>query len=344
MEQEPSVMNKIQTGINNVGETIKDAGESITNTVSSVGENVQSAVDSTKSILSSALPSAPAPENGASSFSLGDYTNMSSDFLESNSYIARAAFILLVVFVFFVLLRFATGIIKYFIGRTAEPVKLIDGMSDGSTKLGPLSQGFGSAYTIYRSSNEETGIEFTWAVSLFIKDHDNSSTSRQYRHIFSKGSVPTFTDKTGGRIQSEITTVNQAPGLYFDALNNSLEVKMDTFNNQTSTIVIPSVPHNKWLNVLIRCKNTVLDIYINGQIAKSMVLPSIPKQNYGNVYVCESGGFTGNISNLWYYKHALSINEIQELLKDSVNTQLTSNAGSLNEKKTDYLGFKWYLN
>lgn len=343
-QQEPTLMNKIQTGINTVGETIKDAGTNITNTVSSLGENVQSAVNTTRDVLDSALPPAPVPENGASSFSLGDYTKMSSDFLESNSYIARAAFVLLVVFVFFVLLRLATGIIKYFIGRTAEPVKLIDGMHDGSTKLGPLSQGFGSAYTISRSSNEETGIEFTWAVSLFIKDHDNSSTSRQYRHIFSKGSVPTFTDTTGSKIQTGITTVNQAPGLYFDAVNNNLEIKMDTFNNQTSTMVIPSIPHNKWLNVLIRCKNTVLDVYINGQIAKSMVLPSVPKQNYGNVYVSESGGFTGNISNLWYYRHALSINEIQKLLEDSVNTQLTANEGSLNDKKTDYLGFKWYLN
>lgn len=336
MEQEPNLMNKLQTGINNVGDTLKETGTAITNTVSSIGENVQSAVDSTKSVFESAVPSAPVPANG-SSFSLGDYTNMSSDFLESNSYIARAAFILLVVFVFFVLLRLATGIIKYFIGRTAEPVKLIDGMHDGSVKLGPLTQGFGSSYTIQRSSNEETGIEFTWAVSLYIKDQLGP---KKYRHIFSKGSVPTFT----GDDQSGITTINQAPGLYLDNKTNSLEVKMDTFNNQTSTIVVPSIPHNKWLNVLIRCKNTVIDIYINGQIAKSMVLPSVPKQNYGNVYISESEGFTGNISNLWYYKHALSINEIQKLLEDSVNTQLTANEMGLNEKKTDYLGFKWYLN
>lgn len=340
MEQEPTLMNKIQTGINNVGDSLKETGAAITTSVGSIGENVQSAVDSTKSVFESAvpaMPSAPVPADGSSSFSLGDYSNMSSDFLESNSYIARAAFILLVVFVFFVLLRLATGIIKYFIGRTSEPVKLIDGMHDGTTKLGPLTQGFGSAYTIYRSSNEETGIEFTWAVSLFIKDQDSLS-DKHYRHIFSKGSVPTMPS------HKSITTVNQAPGLYLDALNNNLEVKMDTFNNQTSTMVIPSIPHNKWLNVLIRCKNTVIDVYINGQIAKSMVLPSVPKQNYGNVYVSELDGFKGNISNLWYYKHALSINEIQNLLEESVNTQLAVNELGLNEKKVDYLGFKWYLN
>lgn len=336
MEQEPTLMNQIQSEITNVGDMVKESTSNITNKIGEIADSTKSVFDTGVDSVNSILPPAPIPADG-SSFSLADYTNMSSDFLESNSYIARAAFILLVVFVFFVLLRLATALIKYFIGRKSMPIKLIDGMNDGTTKLGPLTQGFGSAYTIPRSSNEETGIEFTWAVSLYIKDHPLDGS--KYRHIFSKGSLPTFS----GDRQTTITTINQAPGLYFHSENNALEVKMDTFNNGTSTVVINSIPHNKWLNVLIRCKQTLIDVYINGQIAKSIVLPSTPKQNYGNVYISESGGFVGNISNLFYFNHALSINEIQKLLEDSVNTQLTSMNG-INEKKTDYLGFRWYLN
>jgi hypothetical protein len=334
MEQEPSLINKIQSEINNVGEMVKESTSNITNKVGEIADSTKSVFDTGVDTVKSVLPPAPIPADG-NSFALADYTTMSSEFLESNSYIARAAFILLVVFLFFVLLRVVTAVIKYFIGRTANPVKLIDGMHDGSTKMGPLTQGFGSEYTIARSNNEENGIEFTWAVSLYIKDHKDGG---DIRHIFSKGSVPTFTNST----QTGITTINQAPGLYFHRVENKLIVKMDTFNNSTSSIEILSIPHNKWLNVLIRCKQTLIDVYINGQVAKSIVLPSTPKQNYGNVYISESGGFIGNISNLFYYNHALSINEIQKLLEDSVNTQTTANDG-INATKTDYLGFKWYV-
>lgn len=340
MEQEPSLMNKIQSEISNVGDIVKESSSNISNKVGDIADSTKSVFDTSVDSVKSVLPPAPIPADG-NSFSLADYTNMSSDFLESNSYIARAAFILLVVFVFFVLLRVATGLIKYFLGRKSMPVKLIDGMHDGANKLGPLSQGFSSSYTIPRSNNEENGIEFTWAVSLYIKDHPTIGS--KIRHIFSKGSIPTFKDTDSANKQTIITTINQAPGLYFDSFDNKLIVNMDTFNNPiTSTINIESIPHNKWLNVLIRCKQTLIDVYINGQIAKSIVLPSTPKQNYGNVYISESGGFVGNISNLFYYNYALSINEIQKLLEDSVNTQLTAEDG-INNKKTDYLGFRWYV-
>ena len=340
MEQEPSLMNKIQSEISNVGNMVKESTSNITNKVGEIADSTKSVFDTGVDSVKSVLPPAPIPADG-NSFALADYTNMSSDFLESNSYIARAAFILLVVFVFFILLRVATAVIKYFIGKKSVPVKLIDGMHDGNKKLGPLNQGFGSSYTIPRSSNAENGIEFTWAVSLYIEDHPISSTAK-YRHIFSKGSVPTFTGATGAT-QTQITTINQAPGLYFDSKENKLIVNMDTFNNATSTTIeILSIPHNKWLNVLIRCKQTLVDIYINGQVAKSTILPSTPKQNYGNVYISESGGFEGKISNLFYYPHALSINEIQKLLEDSVNT-LTNAADGINATKTDYLGFRWYV-
>jgi hypothetical protein len=338
--QEPSIMDNLKSGMGNIGESIQSTGADLSSKFDEISSNVQSVADTTKSTMGtgldaikSVLPPAPTPSDGIS-FSLSDYTTMSSDFLESNSYIARAAFILLVVFAFFVLLRLATGLIKYFIGRTEDPVKLIDGMTRGNQSQ-VLSQGFGGK-TIFRSSNEETGIEFTWSVSLYIEDTINNPP--KYSHVFSKGSVPSFSD-TGG-----IQTINQAPGMYLNNADNSLIVTMDSFNQTNATqIIVPNIPHNKWLNVLIRGKGKLVDIYINGQVVKSVNLPDIPKQNYGNVYVSQSSGFSGSISNLWYFKHALSIIEIQNLLKDSVNLQLSTTAGGINLTSTDYLGFKWFV-
>jgi hypothetical protein len=342
--QEPGIMDNIKSGMGNIGESIKSTGTDLSSKFDDIGSSIQSTTETTKSTMGtgldaikSVLPPAPTPSNGIS-FSLSDYTTMSSDFLESNSYIARAAFILLVVFTFFVLLRLATGLIKYFLGRSEDPLKIVDGLTDG-TQAQIITQGFGGK-TVYRSSNEETGIEFTWSVSLFVKDAPISPP--KYSHVFSKGSVPVFTG--GDSIRSDIQTINQGPGMYLNNTDNSLVVTMDSFNQTNATrITVPNIPHNKWLNILIRCKSKLVDIYINGQVVQSVNLPDTPKQNYGNVYVSQSGGFVGNLSNLWYFKHALSIIEIQNLLKDSVNLQLSTTAGGINQTSTDYLGFKWFV-
>ena len=334
-QPEPGVMNNLKNEIGNIGETIKNAGTTVSSKVGEIKANLQSVAENTKTTVDSAIKSS-LPEGSPSFFALSDYTTMSSEFLESNSYIARFAFILLVVFAFFVLLKLATAVIKYFIGRSSGQVKLIDGMID-ATKSQIIEQGMGSTKNIPRSRNQSSGIEFTWAVSLYIEDQPVVSPPKNHSHIFSKGSTPTY---TGGTSHTVITTINQGPGLYLND-SNSLIIKMDMINANPTTIDVPGVPHKKWLNVIIRCKNKIIDVYLNGQVAVSQQLSDIPKQNYGNVYVCNDGGFTGSLSNLVYYDHALTINGIQSLMTNSVNLQMLS-PSTITNTGTDYMGFNWY--
>ena len=67
--------------------------------------------------------------NPFSKFSSG--TNDSSEFMQSNSLVAKVAFLLLVLFGFIVLLRIGIAILGYFYGPSGTP-KLIDGMVDAS--------------------------------------------------------------------------------------------------------------------------------------------------------------------------------------------------------------------
>ena len=335
---QPPEPNIIQSGINNISDRIKTVGSSISETGDSIATTVASIRDTGSSVASSTLdtvktylPEAPAPSNG-SSFSLSDYTTMSSEFLESNSYIARTAFVLLIVFTFFVLLRLGTIMIKYFVGRSTDPTKVVDGMINGND-VKTIPQGPGEP-NIYRSNNELTGIEFTWSVNLYVKDQTTTSLSNI--HIFSKGSIPVQ--------DAPNSTINKAPGLYLNKSANSLVVYMDTLTGPSSneTITVDNIPHNKWLNVIIRCKNRVIDVYVNGQIAKSQVLSGVPKQNYGSVYVFKDQQFTGYLSDLLYYKHALTINEINSLMTKSVNLKMLS-PDSVDVTGTNYLGFKWFV-
>ena len=55
-----------------------------------------------------------------------------------------------------------------------------------------------------------------------------------------------------------------------------------------------------------------MDVYINGTIALRHIFNSVPKQNYGNVYVNMNNGFNGLLSDLWYHDYALSGTQIDE--------------------------------
>jgi hypothetical protein len=257
-----------------------------------------------------------------------------NDFLESNSLVAKFAFLLFVIFIFIILLSFAINIISWLFS-SASKQKLINGMIDAGSQMLTFTQDpnmYGSK-TIYRSNNANGGIEFTWSVWIYINDLDTSS--RKYRHVFSKGNYAPDIDG--------INQPNNAPGLYISKDTNSIIIIMNTFNVIDEQLEIPDIPLNKWVNVMIICRNKILDVYINGIITKSLTLVGVPKQNYGDVYVAMNGGFNGYISNLWYYSHALGILAIQELVKKGPNTSMTDNSG-MNLKNPNYLSLRWYFN
>ena len=119
---------------------------------------------------------------------------------------------------------------------------------------------------------------------------------------------------------------------------------MNTFNDINEETVIPDIPLNKWVNVIIRCQNNKLDVYVNGTITRSVQLMGVPKQNYGDVFVAGNGGFNGYISNLWYYNYALGTSDIANISAKGPNTTLTSTS-SINTilKDQNYLSLRWYF-
>jgi len=259
--------------------------------------------------------------------------NSTKEFLESNSLIAKMAFILLVLFLYVVLLRVGISILGWFFSRSSGSPKLINGMVDGKQLMvinqAPSSE---NAITINRSVNATDGIEFTW--SVWINIDDLTYNQGKYKCVFYKGN--------DGIQNTGLNFPNNAPGLYIAPNTNDLVVVMNTFNVINEQITIPNIPLNKWVNVIIRCENTTLDVYINGLIAKSHTLHGVPKQNYGNVFVAMNGGFSGFISNLWYYNYSLGVAEIQRLVQKGPNTRMVDSNGTA-IKNPNYLSLRWYF-
>jgi hypothetical protein len=273
-------------------------------------------------------------------FTTNKYVDATQDFLNSNSLVAQVAFLLLVLFVFIIVLRLGISLLGYFMKPTGSP-KLINGMVDAKQLMViPQDPDSSNAVTITRSVNASEGIEFTWSVWIYIEDL--TYNSGKYRCVFYKGNDYAKNPDAKNQEVQGLNFPNNAPGLYIAPNTNSLVVIMNTFNVINEEIIVNDIPLNKWVNVIIRCQNNTLDVYINGSIIKSHNLHGVPKQNYGDVYVAPNGGFDGYISNLWYYNYALGISEIQKLVKNGPNTNMKGSNG-LNVKNANYLSLRWFF-
>jgi hypothetical protein len=258
----------------------------------------------------------------------------------SGSFLSNVGILIIAILTFIILLKIGLMIITKFFGYDGSP-KLIDGMVSGSEFL-VIQQDpdIGDSKTIYRSINATEGIEFTWSCWIYLDDLGYNE--HKYRCIFYKGND--YSENANDLSSNGLNFPNNSPGLYITPNKNDLVVIMNTFNVINEEILIPDIPVKKWVNVMIRCQNNVIDVYVNGTIVRSHKLHGVPKQNYGNVYVGADGGFSGYISNLFYYNRALGIYEINDIVTKGPNTTMVGGGGSaMDLKNPDYLSLRWFF-
>lgn len=307
---------KVNTEITDaVGNAVGSGSQTISNVAASISDNVNNATNYVKESISS--------------FGDSELVGSSGSFLESNTLIAKFAFLIFVLIIFMILLNLGVKIMGYFMKASNDP-KLISGTMNGSNEVtiyqDPKN---GDSIPILRSNNQNKGIEFTWSVWIYINDINKNT---KYSHIFNKGNA-TFND-------NGMASVNNGPGLYLDNESNNLVVVMNTVavSNIQEKLEVKNIPLRKWINCIIRIENTALDVYINGGIAARTVLYDVPKQNYQNVNICKNTGFNGNLADLQYFDKSLSVFQINNIVSRGRNSK-AANENSSN----DATGFPHYL-
>jgi hypothetical protein len=268
-------------------------------------------------------------------FNSSNVVGGSKSFLDSNSYVAKAAFLILTVIVFVYVLRVGIALIGWLFAPNSSPY-LVNGMIDASVGNLTIQQDPSqeNAVTILRSTNDAAGIAFTWSVWIYITQ--NAPTNRdgtKYLHVFNKGSATTASDGT--------MSPNNGPGLYLKDDYSGLRVVMSTFDNPSASVDVDNIPINKWFSVIIRVENTVLDVFMNGDLAKRLPMDSVPFQNYGNVNVAQNHGFTGLISSLRYYNTALGTRAISNIISSGPNLTVIGSSGGA-PGIMDYLSSRWF--
>lgn len=324
-QQSGSIMpNNIIPSADAISGGITDTVNNITSSITDVKNNVQQSIDQ---------------------FSSANVVNAGTEFLNSNSLIAKFSFVILVLFGFLFLFRIGMILISAILTPSSSPY-LVKGMISGteatSIQQDPKTQ---SAIVNY-SENEKSGMEFTYSVWILL---NSSKTDGKYSHIFSKGMLDSSNIMLNG-----VNNLGNAPGLYVKGNSDgtsTLRVYMDTFRNsgpisniddQRDSMDISGIPYNKWMNVMIRVQNRILDVYVNGVLTKHKDLGYVPKQNFGYVYVCQNGGFSGKLSDLRYHSKALNVFEINGIVAWGPSLKTSTSSSAQENKDSSYLSYMWY--
>ncbi len=254
-----------------------------------------------------------------------------NDLFTGNSIWAKVVFLILVVIVFILVLRACVSILTRLFSPASSP-RLTKGMKNAK-KLLVIPQDPKNPHSIpvMRSVNERGGLEFTWTVWLYIDDLVYKNGMR--RHIFHKGSKNMNPDGT------QMAFPNNGPGMYIHPTRNTFIIVMNTFKNIVEEVEVNDIPLNKWINVAIRQRGATMDVFINGEVALRHVFNSVPKQNYGDVFINMNGGFSGNLSDLWYHDYALSGTQIMQIVRDGPDLSTMEKKWAL----PPYFALQWYF-
>jgi hypothetical protein len=148
-------------------------------------------------------------------------------------------------------------------------------------------------------------------------DSDSDNCPSNPQPISSKSS-PSATS-----VMSSISGVDPCPVVIFGEKENNLIVALGCYPGADeepttpggTTVVhtcgVGNIPIQKWTNLVISVYGRTLDIYIDGKLVRTCLLPGVANVNENkSVYVTPMGGFDGWTSRFQYYSDSLNPQQV----------------------------------
>lgn len=326
----------LNNGINNaapksafskLSNTFKSSTSSLKNTLGSTKNSLKNTIKGAKPALSSAVDKLGDSKlsnlkSGVKSGIKGSYSKV-KEYVKSGNTIVQVIIIIIVCILVFVVMHYIKKIIMGLYEDKINEPWLIKGTRNGKNALVLVQDPKDSnAVTLYRSSGQTGGLEFTYTFWMCIMDFKYNFG--KWKHVFHKG------NKTG--------EPNKCPGVFIHPTKNALRVYMNTYDKINEYVDIENIPVRKWIHLSIVVKQKTLSIYFNGKLKELVEFNSLPKQNFGDVWINLNGGFDGYISNLRYYRRSLSYEDIEGIVAGGPSGNVCGDTGEL----PPYLDNNWW--
>jgi hypothetical protein len=188
----------------------------------------------------------------------------------------------------------------------------LQGIQDGKTTSTINASSLASNGTDVPSSN------FAYSIWFYVNDWN-------YRYgepkvIFGRMGAKSGTGQ--GSIKG-INGLDPCPAVVLGAAQNNLSVSLGCYpgvdqqpttpggNTVVHTCSIANVPIQKWVNLVLSVYGRTMDLYIDGKLVRTCLLPGVASvNNNANIYVTPAGGFQGWTSKFQYYPNSLNPQEV----------------------------------
>ena len=137
--------------------------------------------------------------------------------------------------------------------------------------------------------------------------------------VFGRMGAPSGT--TDGSIPG-VSGLDPCPAVILGAVENNISISLGCFpgadeeptteggKTVVHTCSVSNVPIQKWVNLTISVYGRSMDVYIDGKLVRTCLLPGVASvNNNANIYVTPNGGFDGWTAKLQYYPNSLNPQE-----------------------------------
>ena len=115
-----------------------------------------------------------------------------------------------------------------------------------------------------------------------------------------------------------------APLVEFSPSINNIEVTLATYpvtgtdkTGKNHTCTLDDIPLQRWTNLILSLNDRALDLYLDGKLVRTCLLPGVPKINpASNISLTPDGGFSGDISNFRYISDSINPTQAYNIYKE----------------------------
>lgn len=191
----------------------------------------------------------------------------------------------------------------------------LNNMASGTTMTTINSSDLATNGTNVPSNN------FAYSVWFYVNDWNYRYGNKKV--IF--GRMTSGSSATDNSIP-DISGKDPCPVVYLGEIENSVSVAISCYpglnqrpttsggKSVMHTCTVNNVPIQRWVNLVISVYGRTLDVYIDGKLVRTCLLPGIANINSSsNVYISPSGGFNGWTSRFQYYPDSLNPQEVYNI-------------------------------
>jgi len=122
------------------------------------------------------------------------------------------------------------------------------------------------------------------------------------------------------------------------APSNSASASGDSY-----TCTVENVPLQTWFAVSVTVFQRNLDVYINGKLVKSCVLPGVPRPAAGDIVVGDNQGFSGSVCNVHSYPKMLGPTDAAAFFAKGTNCATFAQPPALDDKGFSIFGYTFII-